>query len=77
MAEFIDGTRDANRARAPRLDLVFYMDDGSYWCLHHGDIKKIDAKPVFQSVPAIACTAEQISARDQWSSIDVYICIYN
>ena len=50
LTEFIDDTRDANRARAPRLDLIVYMHDGSYWCLHHGDIKEIYADPVLQSV---------------------------
>ncbi len=46
-AELIEGTRDANRRGARRLDLVLRHSDGQYVRLHPGPRPKSDAIPRF------------------------------
>ena len=69
VAEFIDGTKDANRGGQSRLDFVLYRADGTY-CRHHpGSTKRGDAKPIFLSSSAKDPATEQISTRNELSSL--------
>ena len=46
-AEFIEGTRDPNRAGRPRMDFCAYLTDGSFWRFHPGKHGKSSAEPRF------------------------------
>ena len=67
IAEFIEGTRDANRNGQQRLDFVLYRLDGTHCRLHPGSKKANDAAPVFSSDGRVA--TEHLRARLQWSAL--------
>ena len=71
VAEFIDGTKDANQGGQPRLDFVFYRTDRTYCRLHPSDKKCNDANPIFLPSPAKDPATEQIPARSEWNSLRV------
>ena len=58
-AEFIEGTKDANRHGQPRCDFVAYRADGSYWRIHPGASRKNDAKPRLFQAPVAASAATE------------------
>ena len=64
VAEFIDGTSDANRGGQKRLDFVVYRLDGTHCRLHPGTKKVNDAKPLLSSANL---ATEQIPAQIMWS----------
>ena len=66
-AEFIEGTRDANRGGQQRLDFVLYRLDGTHCRLHPGTKQANDAAPVFSSDGRVA--TEHLPARIQWSAL--------
>ena len=75
-AEFVAGTRDANRGGQQRCDFVFYVADGGFWRLHPGRVRAQDAAPVYvgpdtfcpqvlQSTAPIAFTADTLWEPDR------------
>ena len=44
-AEFLQGTSDPNRAGRKRCDFICYCTDSSYWRLHPGSKRSLDAAP--------------------------------
>ena len=50
VARFVQGTRDANRGGAPRLDFCFYRVDGSMCRVHPGNKPKNDAQLIIQQL---------------------------
>ena len=56
-SEFIENTKDPNRAGAKRCDFVVYSGGGGFWLLHPGRSKGQDAAPK-QFLPEVL--AEQV-----------------
>lgn len=70
VAEFIEGTCDANQGGQQRLDFVVYRLDGTHCRLHPGTKKTNDAKPIFSYVTDGQNHAtEQIRAQLMWSAL--------
>ena len=65
--EFIEGTRDANRAGMMRMDMIIRHTNGGYVRIHPGGKIKDDATPKFVP-PAGAASGATEHARTEWNT---------
>ena len=65
--QFIEGTRDANRAGMMRMDMIIRHTDGGYVRIHPGGKIKNDATPKFFP-PAGAASGATEHARTEWNT---------
>ena len=66
-AEFIEGTRDANRMGMMRMDMIIRHTTGGYVRIHPGDTIKTDAKPKF-FLRTRAASAATEHASTEWNT---------
>ena len=62
--QFIEGTRDANRAGMMRMDMIIRHTDGGYVRIHPGEKIKNDATPKFPRRPEQQAVLQSTLARN-------------